>query len=82
MSRGRKLRAGNRILDRRNQHAQPHLQLARHDHVRERQRGRGAAHVLLHVEHAASGLMSRPPVSKHTPLPTSVTLRMAWRRPR
>ena len=27
-----------------------------HDHVRQRQRGRGAAHVLLHLEHARSRL--------------------------
>ena len=56
MSRGRKLAAGDRILHRRDEHAQPHFQPARHDHVRERQRGRRAAHVLLHVEHAGVGL--------------------------
>ena len=44
-----------------------------HQHVGERQHGGGAAHVLLHVQHAAVGLMSSPPVSKQTPLPISVT---------
>ena len=44
-------RARDGILDRRDQNAQPHRQLAVHDHVRERERRRGAAHVLLHDQH-------------------------------
>ena len=48
--------AGDRILDRRNEHAQPHRQLPVHDHVGEREHGRGAAHVLLHQQHRAFGL--------------------------
>ncbi len=44
--------AGDRILHRRNDDAQPNLQTARHDHVSERERGRRPAHVLLHIEHA------------------------------
>ena len=45
--------AGDRVLDRRNEHAQPHRQLPVHDHVGEREHGRGAAHVLLHQQHRA-----------------------------
>ena len=37
-----------------------HFQLAVHDHVRERQHGGGAAHVLLHDEHAGVGLDVEP----------------------
>ena len=48
--------AGDRILDGRNEHAQPHRQLPVHDHVGEREHGRGAAHVLLHQQHRAFGL--------------------------
>ena len=44
-----------------------------HDHGGEPHRGGGAAHVLLHQAHRGGGLMSSPPVSKQTPLPTSVT---------
>jgi hypothetical protein len=39
-----------------NEHAQPHFQLARHDHMRERERGGRSPHVLLHVEHGGVGL--------------------------
>ena len=52
--------AGDRVLDRRDQHAQPHRQPRVHDHVREREHARRAAHVLLHDEHAAVGLDVEP----------------------
>ena len=48
------------ILHRRDDHAQPHLELARHDHVRQRQGGGAAGHVLLHVEHAGVVLDVEP----------------------
>jgi hypothetical protein len=65
--------AGDGVFHRRDQHLQPHRQLQRHHHLRQAQRVGGAAHVLLHQPHAVGGLMSRPPLSKHTPLPTSVS---------
>jgi hypothetical protein len=43
-----------------------------HDHVRKAQHVGRAAHVLLHQPMDAPGLRFRPPVSKHTPLPTRV----------
>ena len=52
--------AGDRILHRRDQHAQRHLQARVHDHVRERQHGRRPAHVLLHQQHGAVGLEIEP----------------------
>jgi hypothetical protein len=48
--------AGNRVLDGRDDHAQVELDPARHEHMRERKHAGRAAHVLLHVEHAAFGL--------------------------
>ena len=52
--------AGNRILHRRDQDAQPQAKLARHDHMRERERSGRAAHVLLHIEHGGLGLDVEP----------------------
>ena len=53
--------AGNRILDRRDQHAQPKLgSRASMIMCAQRQHGRGAAHVLLHDQHAAFGLDVEP----------------------
>ena len=65
--------AGDGVLHRRDQHRQPHRQAGAHDHAGQRQGMGGAAHVLLHQPHAGRGLMSRPPVSNTTPLPTMAT---------
>ena len=46
--------AGNRVLDGRDEHAQPDLQPGRHDHRGKAQHVGRAAHVLLHQEHARS----------------------------
>ena len=43
--------ARDRILHGRDQYPQPHLEFARHDHVRQRQRRRRPAHVFLHIQH-------------------------------
>ena len=48
--------AGDRILDRRHQHGQTQRQSHRHHQLRQAQRMRSAAHVLLHVAHAVVGL--------------------------
>ena len=48
--------AGDAVLGRRDQDAQAQVEPRRHDHVTERQRGGGAAHVLLHQQHAAGRL--------------------------
>jgi hypothetical protein len=47
---------GNRILDRRNQHTQPHRELRFHDEPGQRQCTGRATHVLLHQQHAARWL--------------------------
>ena len=51
---------GNRVLDRRDQYAQPHVKLAVHDHMGERERRGGTAHVLLHQQHRVVGLDVEP----------------------
>ncbi len=48
--------ACDRILDGRNQQRQAHRQLGLHDETGQRDRMRGAAHVLLHPAHAVGGL--------------------------
>ena len=58
----------DRILNRRDQHAQPHLQLRVHDHVRGGEHIRGAAHVLLHDQHSAVGLDVEPAGVEADPL--------------
>ena len=60
MSSGRKALPADRVLDRRNQHAQAHLQLRIHHHAGQRQHVGGAAHVLLHDQHAARRLQIEP----------------------
>ncbi len=73
MSRGRKLVPEIEFSTAGINHAQPHLELARHDHVRERQaRSPPPPMSFFMLSMPVSGLMSSPPVSKHTPLPTSV----------
>ncbi len=64
--------AGDRVLHGRDEHPQPHRQLRIHDHGGETQHIGGSAHVLFIRSMPLAGLMSRPPVSKQTPLPTSV----------
>ncbi len=67
--------AGHRVLDRRDQHAQPHLQLRIHHHLAPapaRWRRRPCRFFMISMP--LDGFRSRPPVSKQTPLPTSVTL--------
>ena len=46
-------RAGDRVLDRRDSTRSRTFSLRVHDHVRQRQHARGAAHVLLHEQHGA-----------------------------
>ena len=48
-------RTRNGIFHRRNQHAQPHGQIGRHDHRRGSQRGGRTAHVLFHQQHRRIG---------------------------
>ena len=52
--------AGDRILDRWDQHPQPHLELCIHHHLRQRQHVGGPAHILLHDQHAAGWLEIEP----------------------
>ena len=75
--------AGDAVLGRRNQHAQAHVELLRHDHVRRAPAPSAAPPMSFFISSMPlDGLMSRPPVSKQMPLPTSVTLRRVRRRPR
>ena len=48
--------AGDRILDRRDQDPQPDFELGSHDHAGEAKHIGGAAHVLLHQQHAGRRL--------------------------
>ena len=77
-STGRKALPDDGVLDRRHQHAQPHRQLARHDHAAPAPSACAAPPMSFFISRMPSAVLrSRPPVSKHTPLPTSVTLRCA-----
>ncbi len=60
--------AGNAVLDRRNQHAQPDFQAGLHDHPRQAEHRRGAAHVLLHQGHGAARLEVQPAGVETDPL--------------
>ena len=73
MSRGRKLVPEIEFSTAGMMHAQPHLQLARHDHVRRAPSAVAAPPMsFFMLSMPVSVLMSSPPVSKQTPLPTSV----------
>ena len=68
-----KARAGDRVLHRRNEHAQPNF--SPRAMIMDASASAVAAPPMSFfiLSMPVSGLMSRPPVSKQTPLPTSVT---------
>ena len=45
--------ARDAVFGGRDDHAQPDIEVLAHDHVREREHGRGSAHVLFHDQHGA-----------------------------